>query len=686
MAQVRIRFSFMPPKTKFQRGKTNANRQFTDRVGFIEAFERSLEALNKDQHRVLVYYGVGGIGKTALRRYLAEQLETKKDVCWATVNFENPDNRKAEQALFLARHALRRSPYFKPFRFPSFDVAYAVYWEKAHPQTALSKKELPFLDEGDLLADIVNTVEEVPGLGLLPKIAKSVHKLKNTTRAWWLKRGREELQALPGLEASQILDRLPMFWASDVAEQLERTGEKLVVFLDTYEALWEGKRLEHQRFTVDEWVREWVAQFPGVLWVVTGRERLYWHEVDADWNEVLDQHLIGALAEEDVRHFLKTAGVAEQAVQDAMIEGAEGVPFYLALALDHYENIRLSRLPVSDDLGRTPRDVIDRFLRYLGRAERETINVLAAARVWDRGLFEDLITHFKTGYPPGALRELCRFSFVEPQTTEGDEPTWTLHALMRRGVQEHGEEKRVREVHQFLFERYNERLATVDHKAISDHQRQALEEAFYHGQQVLDPEAFIAWYRETNDVFQQAAQWRLLIPMQEAIVDFVVAAYGTAHEQTAYAWHNLANLYHEQAHFEKAEPLYQRSLEIRESQLGKDHPSVATTLNNLAGLYKSQGRYAEAESLYQRTLGIVEKALGKDHPYVATTLNNLAELYRQQGRYAEAEPLYQRSMEIMEKRLGNEHPNTQIVRANYERFVQERDATARDNDSDSDST
>ena len=59
-------------------------------------------------------------------------------------------------------------------------------------------------------------------------------------------------------------------------------------------------------------------------------------------------------------------------------------------------------------------------------------------------------------------------------------------------------------------------------------------------------------------------------------------------------------------------------------------------------LYEAQGRYADAEPLYKRSLAIREKALGPDHPDVATSLNNLAELYRAQGRYADAEPLYKR--------------------------------------------
>jgi len=111
------------------------------------------------------------------------------------------------------------------------------------------------------------------------------------------------------------------------------------------------------------------------------------------------------------------------------------------------------------------------------------------------------------------------------------------------------------------------------------------------------------------------------------------------------------------AEYSKAEPLYQRSLAIREKSLGKDHPDVATSLNNLALLYKAQGNYAEAKLLYQRSLAIYEKALDIDHPHVVTSLNNLAVLYNAQGNYAEAEPLFQRSLAIREKALGKDHPD-----------------------------
>ena len=81
-----------------------------------------------------------------------------------------------------------------------------------------------------------------------------------------------------------------------------------------------------------------------------------------------------------------------------------------------------------------------------------------------------------------------------------------------------------------------------------------------------------------------------------------------------------------QGRYEKAEPLYQRALEIREAQLGPEHPDVATSLNNLAELYRLQGRYEEAEPLYQRALGIFEAQLGPEHPNTVTVRENLETL------------------------------------------------------------
>ena len=71
------------------------------------------------------------------------------------------------------------------------------------------------------------------------------------------------------------------------------------------------------------------------------------------------------------------------------------------------------------------------------------------------------------------------------------------------------------------------------------------------------------------------------------------------------------------------------------------------SLNNLALLYGTQGHYAQAEPLYKRSLAIKEKALGPNHPDVAKILNNLAILYRATKRETQAEELEKRAARII---------------------------------------
>ncbi len=154
-------------------------------------------------------------------------------------------------------------------------------------------------------------------------------------------------------------------------------------------------------------------------------------------------------------------------------------------------------------------------------------------------------------------------------------------------------------------------------------------------------------------------------PLYKRSLEIKEKALGPDHPSVATTLNNLASLYKRQGKYEEAEPLYKRSLEITEKALGPNHPSVATTLNNLAEIYWKQGKYEKTESLLLRCLDIWEKALGKEHPNIATFLHNLAELYRLQSMYEEAEPLYKRALEILRRTFPNGHPNVDIVESNY---------------------
>ena len=117
---------------------------------------------------------------------------------------------------------------------------------------------------------------------------------------------------------------------------------------------------------------------------------------------------------------------------------------------------------------------------------------------------------------------------------------------------------------------------------------------------------------------------------------------------------DLAGTYKYLGEYEKAQPLYERSLVISEELLGKDHYDVAILLNSLSWVYQRLGKYGQAEPLSERSLVIYEKVWGKEHLYVAMIRFYLAGIYGEQDKYEQAEFFYKGSLAIREKVLGKD--------------------------------
>jgi tetratricopeptide (TPR) repeat protein len=712
------------PRHTLAPARPRAVRRFTDREDFISAFKTAFLTGPRDQPRVLAYYGVGGIGKTTLRKELSRIAEVlRPGTVQTALDFDVANYRDQETALFVMRKDLLDK--YK-IQFAAFDIAYAVYWQRTHPQTPLAKSGIPMLDSSSALADLISAAGDIPFVGLVPKIALLSYKVGGSLHKWWTRRGHEELAGLPEFEPNEIAERLPLYWSASLRDHLADKGLPAVIFLDTYEALWEGERAEGIYHLRDEWVRELIAQLPEVLWVVCGRERLRWEEVDADWSACLNQHLVGGLADSDARSLLDSCDVSAPAIQQAIIEGSKGMPYYIDLAVDTYVTIkdREKREPEPADFARTPREVFARFLRHLTLPETETLKVLSAPRFWDYDLFDMLVKQYHTGYSLTSFSDLCRFSFISqesqleapntqrptPNTQFPDSRVFRMHHVMRDSLQEYQAPDLNQRVHRFLFDYYTSRLDGIDVRSITDRHRIALGEAFYHGRMVLSAPALRQWLTPIAAEFEAGAQWRLLVPLYEETVQLLrepppatpESAFHSHSPDLASALHFLAGLYRilgqyaeseaayreslaireqilapdsldladslsdfglllsDQGKYLEAEPLERRALEIREKNLGREHSDVARSLNNLGRLYWYLGHYDDAELLFQRALAIDEKLLGPDNVVIAERLNNLAMLHHIQGECTEAEPLYRRALQINERVLGPDHPEMAV--------------------------
>lgn len=685
------------PKHNLSKGvnETSAGRQFTDREEFTEAFRKRILQLNKKEYSILSYYGVGGIGKSTLRKELGRILtEEYPEVIWSCTDFELQPFREAETSLFHLKKDLREK---YRTRFPTFDIAYTVYWQKTHPQVTIAKDNIPFLEDGSIVSDLIANAGGIPIVGLLPSIAKTVYKGRNVFKSWWTKRGQKELYDLPSLSPKEILDRLPMYFALDLRDHLQSKSSSAVIFIDTYEALWENFSLEGGFFLRDEWIRELVAHLPEVQWVIFGREKLRWNELDKDWDGYIEQHLLGGLSESDSARFLNSCGITDSKIQKIIIASSRGIPYYLDLAVDTFMQIKhkYAREPVDKDFAKDPKEVLSRFLRYLDKSEIETLKVLSVARYWNRNVFSLLVNEYKTGYPVSAMNVLCRFSFVD-ETAETE--TFVLHDLMKQGLQEQLDSKTKESINKLLFENYREIFKDKSGKEINDEDCSAFKEAFYHGKNFLSPAEFQKWFLKARIPFDEAAKWKMLSPLFEELANMIDSKIGKNTPEYAFAityfssvlynlgeykraleliehnlgdlksalaenenlyaslLNNLATIYYYRGEIQRSKEMYEQVIELRRKNLGENHRHYADAIDNLAVIFNDTGNHQKAIELHKIAAAIYLKALGDGHVHYADALNNLASAYQNIQKYDDAIELYIKALKIVVKSVGKNHP------------------------------
>ena len=703
-----------------------AERPFVDREEPIAIFQAALNAPQRAKPLVLVFHGGAGTGKSRLRRELVKLVDSRQHsvdgrqetgdgaVVTATLDFDVPVHRQPDAALLFLRQAIGEACKAE---FPSFDIAYAVLWQKAHPDapmglpplsaaenggctqqgtaTAPCEELRPLLEPGSLLSQLLDETGRLPLIGLIPKIANTLRdqgiegprdrvkeaptsNLLSTTYylSWRKERGERELEDLPQMEPAAIVEQLPKLWASDLRDYLRQGSREsglgsgqtsndsplstphsrsAVLFIDSYEKLWgmgdEGRRTRDEGQKTDAWVRELVKELPEALWVISGRQKLRWEEVEKEWADVLSQHELGPLPEHSARQFLSGCGITDEPIQDAIAKGSQGLPHYLNLAVDTFQEIEqagkragsVQPLFSEAESSDSPEQMFEQFIRHLDQPEIETLQVLSASRFWNYGLFEHLVTEYQTGYPLTSYDDLSRFSFVG----EGAAPeTRTMHDLMREALQEHQAPELRKRVHLFLHEYYTKQLEGLDVKNITDRHKAALNEAFYHGRQAMSAEELWSWVDAAQHVFQRAGQFRLLIPLCREAVQALETELGPNHAAVATALWHLAWTLRRLGEYDQAEELLRRSLSIAEVGQGPEHKNHMDFLHELSLALDAQGRYAEAEALGRRMVAMREGRPGNDAVGRAPILG-LARALIHQRKYAEAEELLRRELALL---------------------------------------
>ncbi|MCM2420239.1 ATP/GTP-binding protein [Streptomyces sp. RKAG293] len=383
-----------------------------------------VEDLESPRRNVLVFHGVGGIGKSTLSRKIEASLTHSEHRPAQWDSPFHPEERTLPVRIDLARSAgtdferiiltIRLAVAALGRPMPAFDLALRRYWEHNHPGEPIED----YLRRGGLLSrfsaaaalpqQMQSALGDVAQALLLPGTVGGAlgHGVGALVGA--LRERRQSVRALAGcarladlLEAEPDLDALsfyPHLLAWDLAQLPADKSAVPVILLDTFEDT--GDRT-HRDFEL--LLQRIVWLMPNAFFVVTGRNRLQWAETavegQLDWagpnawpglvpgdaaypraDASARQILIGDFSREDCEDYLARRlsrdgrPLIDEPVRRIIAERSHGLPLHLDLSVMRYLEIRRGgRQPHVADFDHDFPALIARTLSDLTAEERQVL-------------------------------------------------------------------------------------------------------------------------------------------------------------------------------------------------------------------------------------------------------------------------------------------------------------------------
>ncbi|UJV41683.1 hypothetical protein [Streptomyces sp. AMCC400023] len=350
-----------------------------------------VEDLEAPRRNILVFHGVGGIGKSTLSRKIEASLASSehRPVQWESPS--HPEERTLPVRIDLARAAgmdferviltIRLAVAALGRPMPAFDLALRRYWEHNHPGEPIED----YLRRGGLLSrfsaaaalpqQMQSALSDVAQALLLPGTVGGAlgHGTGALIKA--LRERRQSVRALTGcsrladlLEAEPDLDALsfyPHLLAWDLAQLPADKSALPVILLDTFEDTGDRTHRDFERL-----LQRIVWLMPNAFFVVTGRNRLQWAETSLEgqldwtgqnaWPSLVSdagdrgsgvsgrQILIGDFSSEDCEDYLARRlsrdgqPLIDEPVRRIIAERSHGLPLYLDLSVMRYLELRRS--------------------------------------------------------------------------------------------------------------------------------------------------------------------------------------------------------------------------------------------------------------------------------------------------------------------------------------------------------
>jgi hypothetical protein len=401
----------------------SAVRTFTDRENARDAFSSALANLESGRKnlKVLTYYGVGGIGKSRLLRHLCRMLEGREGLRVAIIDLGSPQFAAPYDLLLEIRRQLG-------FRCYLFEYALA----RVLSLSGRSIKDINrgVLSEDSLLYDFQEVATELADIVAPARLLRKLYDRLTDARRRYLSSLKEEFASIDKISDSDLGAYLPYYLATEVAKQARDNGLKIVLFLDTFEAVDKRSGFQGTKAAPDDCIKEFIGSAEVGLYVLGGRNYLRWADDNPEWLNYVEQHSLGRLTDTDAEYFLRSLPIDQPDVRAAIIRSSKGVPLYLDLCASTYL-IRKSEgeeiLPT--DFRVHEREVVRCFLAHLDPEHQETLKVMSIVDAFDFGLFGDITRSFNIGFPLTLFQDFCKSSYAEGVDTARG--FFRIHSIVR---------------------------------------------------------------------------------------------------------------------------------------------------------------------------------------------------------------------------------------------------------------
>ncbi len=663
-----------------------ANKTFVNREQLLKVFEDACFAIPSDQAKLLVFYGIGGQGKTALCNELYRITDRDHSYSFlrrCKLDLKGRSKTDPDLLLVWIRNGFAKAGIV----FPCFDLAFTIAWDATRGEQFMPRIESRWLarhkDEiGETSVDLINALKETIG-----EVATGIPVLGAMIRSiggWTIRKGFESYLRKTRTAISELYqdgelrtphelsELLPWMLAQDLNHHIAtHPQDRFVLFIDEYERVFDegGAEARWKENPFDKHMRRFVAETDGLLAVFFSRERIPW-EHDSDWQADLQDahHIVNGLSDKDADQLLRANSIEDEKLRVAMIEGARETsasnapiyPLMLDLQVEHLYSLYAQGSQIEPDAfcvasnefeGRR-RELVERLFRDYGLPLQVTLKRLCFARRFDRPAFEYVVRYFLTGLPLDAFETLAGMSFV----TRSEEGNLSIHGVIAEAIRESLDEDTKQSSLAALLAHYLNCATVSSPNNITQYTISSLFEAAYLRKEI-GVSGYVDWLADVTKPFEMASKYVACEQIWREALIFVENELGTDHPDVVICYLRLAFSLNVQKRLD-AEPLILRALEVSERELGVDHPSTAKAYSCLAHSVVRKKDHSKAEELIRKALDIRKRVLGEDHIDTAKSYLALAFTLTAQNREDVAEPFVRKALDIEKRLLGEDHPET----------------------------